>query len=123
MRKNILRSFIVGITAGLILTFIGIALLALIVKLCDPSKQLISGITVAIKIASVVLAVFLCCRGVGKKGAICGIVCAVMYWVICYVLSSLSAGGFSFDLLVALDLIMTVAAGTFSGIIGVNLIK
>lgn len=122
-QKNIFLAFLKGIAASVILTGIGIALLALFVKTIDLSSPLISGAAIVIKAISVIAGTVLVCRNIRKKGAVCGGITALIYWGICFGLAALSGAGASFTLYTALDMTLTALAGVFSGIIAVNLLK
>ena len=122
-QKNIFLAFLKGIAAAVILTGIGIALLALFVKTIDLASPLISGAAIVIKAISVIVGTVLVCRSIRKKGAVCGGITALIYWGICFGLAALSGAGASFTIYTALDMALTALAEVFSGIIAVNLLK
>ena len=71
-QKNILLAFLKGIAAAVLVTGVGIALLALFVKTIDLTSPLISGLAIVIKALSVITGTVLVCRSIRKKGAVCG---------------------------------------------------
>lgn len=98
-QKNIFLAFLKGIAAAVILTGIGIALLALFVKTIDLASPLISGAAIVIKAISVIVGTVLVCRSIRKKGAVCGGITALIYWGICFGLAALSGRGrFFYDI-------------------------
>ncbi len=122
-QKNILLAFLKGIAAAVLVTGVGIALLALFVKTIDLTSPLISGLAIVIKALSVITGTVLVCRSIRKKGAVCGGVTALIYWGICFGLAALSGSDTSFAVYTVLDMGLTVLAGVFSGILAVNLLK
>ena len=122
-QKNILLAFLKGIAAAVLVTGVGIALLALFVKTIDLTSPLISGLAIVIKALSVITGTVLVCRSIRKKGAVCGGVTALIYWGICFGLAALSGSDTSFTVYTVLDMGLTVLAGVFSGILAVNLLK
>ncbi len=122
-QKNIFLAFLKGIAAAVLVTGVGIALLALFVKTIDLTSPLISGLAIVIKALSVITGTVLVCRSIRKKGAVCGGVMALIYWGICFGLAALSGSDTSFTVYTVLDMGLTVLAGVFSGILAVNLLK
>lgn len=122
-QKNIFLAFLKGIAAAVLVTGVGIALLALFVKTIDLTSPLISGLAIVIKALSVITGTVLVCRSIRKKGAVCGGVTALIYWGICFGLAALSGSDTSFTVYTVLDMGLTVLAGVFSGILAVNLLK
>ena len=123
MKKvNYLIQILKGILIAVTVTLIGIALIALLVKDTDAGSKLISGLSIGVKIISIVLGTVLAGVKIKKKGALLGFFVALPYWIICFVLSSLSSPP-EFTLSTALDLLLTCFTGIFSGILTVNVTK
>lgn len=123
MKKvNYLLQILKGLTVAVIVTVIGVAVLALFVKDLDADSNLVSGLSVAVKVVSIALGTILAAIKIRKKGALIGAFVAIPYWAVCFLLSIIgSTPVFSFGLLI--DLALTVLTGVFSGILTVNTLK
>ena len=123
MKKvNYLLQILKGLAAAVIVTVIGVAVLALFVKDLDADSNLVSGLSVAVKVVSIALGTILAAIKIRKKGALIGAFVAIPYWAVCFLLSIIgSTPVFSFGLLI--DLALTVLTGVFSGILTVNTLK
>lgn len=123
MKKvNYLLQILKGLTVAVIVTVIGVAVLALFVKDLDADSNLVSGLSVAVKVVSIALGTILAAIKIRKKGALIGAFVAIPYWAVCFLLSIIgSTPVFSFGLLI--DLVLTVLTGVFSGILTVNTLK
>ena len=123
MKKvNYLLQILKGVLISVLVTVLGIALIALLVKDADAGSSLISGLSIGVKVLSIVLGTVLAGIKIKKKGALTGILIALPYWIICFVLSSIDSAPV-FALANAVDLLLTVLTGIFSGILTVNAIK
>ncbi len=123
MKKvNYLLQILKGVLIAVIVTMVGIALIALLVKDTDAKGKLISGLSIGVKIISIVLGTVLSGIKIKKKGALLGLFVALPYWIICFLLSSLSSAPV-FTLATLIDLLLTCFTGVFSGILTVNAIK
>ena len=123
MKKvNYLLQILKGILISVGVTILGIALIALLVKDADAGSSLISGLSIGVKIVSIILGTVLVGIKIKKKGALTGAFIALPYWIICFMLSSLSTPlVFAFTNII--DLLLTVLTGVFCGILTVNAIK
>lgn len=123
MKKvNYLLQILKGVLISVGVTILGIAIIALLVKDADAGNSLISGLSIGVKIVSIILGTVLAGIKIKKKGALTGIFIALPYWIICFVLSSITAPPV-FTLATVIDLVLTVLTGVFSGILTVNAIK
>ena len=123
MKKvNYLLQILKGILISVGATILGIAIIALLVKDLDAGSSLISGLSVGVKIVSIILGTVLVGIKIKKKGALTGIFIALPYWIICFALSSITQAPV-FTLATVIDLLLTVLTGVFSGILTVNAIK
>ena len=123
MKKiNYLLQFLKGVLIATATTILGVFLIALLVKDTEAGSSLISGLSIAVKILSIILGTVLVGIKIRKKGALLGLIIALPYWVICFLLSSLSQTPV-FNLSSIIDLCLTLLTGTFSGILTVNVIK
>lgn len=123
MKKvNYLLQILKGILISVGATILGIAIIALLVKDADAGSSLISGLSIGVKIFSIILGTVLAGIKIKKKGALTGIFIALPYWIICFALSSITQAPV-FTLATVIDLLLTVLTGVFSGILTVNAIK
>ena len=123
MKKvNYLLQILKGILISVGATILGIAIIALLVKDLDAGSSLISGLSIGVKIVSIILGTVLAGIKIKKKGALTGIFIALPYWIICFALSSITQAPV-FTLATVIDLLLTVLTGVFSGILTVNAIK
>ena len=123
MKKvNYLLQILKGILISVGVTILGIAIIALLVKDLDAGSSLISGLSIGVKIVSIILGTVLVGIKIKKKGALTGIFIALPYWIICFALSSITQAPV-FTLATVIDLLLTVLTGVFSGILTVNAIK
>lgn len=123
MKKvNYLLQILKGVLISVGVTVLGIALIALLVKDADAGSSLISGLSIGVKIVSIILGTVLAGIKIKKKGALTGLFIALPYWLICFALSSITAPPV-FALANVIDLLLTALTGVFSGILTVNAIK
>ncbi|MBE7091793.1 MAG: TIGR04086 family membrane protein [Clostridiales bacterium] len=123
MKKvNYLLQILKGVLISVGVTILGIALIALLVKDADAGSNLVSGLSIAVKIVSIALGTVLSAIKIKRKGAILGALIATPYWIICFLLSLLSATPV-FSLGIIIDFVLTVLTGVFSGILTVNTLK
>ncbi len=123
MKKvNYLLQILKGVLISVLVTVLGIALIALLVKDADAGSSLISGLSIGVKIVSIILGTVLAGIKIKKKGALTGLFIALPYWIICFALSSITQTPV-FTLATVIDLLLTALTGVFSGILTVNAIK
>ncbi len=113
----------IGALISLVCAVVGAAVLALFAKDVQVQNTLVSIIAVAIKIIAVAAGVLFACIKIRKKGWIVGITVSLLFWVLLYFSSFLLGSGEPFDITAVYDCALTVAIGTFSGILLVNTIK
>lgn len=107
---------------ALLVTLIGTALLALVLK-NNPKDQLISALAVLVKAVSVIFGTFALCRALRRKGALCGGGLGLLYGTVCFLLVILLEGTGGVTLFSFLDVLLTALFGVFSGVLTVNLLR
>lgn len=116
--SNILKCCLLAI----IITLLGIVILAFVLKFVDLSSVVINYINIAIK----GLAIFIMMLCIKKRNPdrllIKSIIAGVIYAVLCFVIFSILNGSFVFDLAFVYDLLFSVSVSLFATII-INTLK
>ncbi len=119
-KTSVLLNIVSGSAIAFLLTLLGIALSALLVKSTALSENTLSFVFVAIKLASIAPGVMFTCFRLRKKGVFCGAAAAFIYKLLCSAFS-LMFGQTDTLPAMALDALLTCTAGAICGIIAVNI--
>ena len=103
-----------------VLAVIGTAAIALFAK--NTESNFMSIVSIVVKILSIVSGTVICGKKIRKRGALVGIVTALVYWVACIGIS-LFIEPLQFSLKMFMDLLFTLLIGAFAGILTVNALK
>ena len=112
--------FIKGLIVSFIITFACIILFAFLIKWFDFSDKIISPVNLGIKALSVGFGTLIFARK-SSKGILKGVLFALIYTLIAFLLFSALAGVFNFSFGLVLDLLFTALVGAIFGIFGVNI--
>ncbi len=116
---NDFLQYIKGLIVSLIVSFALILLFALIIKLTNLSDAWIVPINLIIKAISVVLGVVIYAKS--KSGGLKkGLIMAISYTTLAFVVFSAISGGFSIGWELLLDYLFTSIVGIIVGVIKVN---
>lgn len=117
--KSIFR-YLKAILVSLIVTFACIILFAFIIKWASLGDEVISPVNLVIKALSVFLGVLIITKG-RSKGILNGVMFALVYTFISFLVFSCLAGTFMIGLGLVADFGFNAVIGVISGILGVNL--
>ena len=115
------RSVVKGTTGALILSFIGIAVLSLLMTKLVFSTGIFNMIYVIISLCSLSLGAIIGAKKNGAKGWLVGVGVALGYYLVLFILSSSSSGEITFKLFDLTKLVIASAVGTLAGMLGINL--
>lgn len=115
------RSVVKGTTGALILSFIGIAVLSLLMTKLVFSKGIFNMIYVIISLCSLSLGAIIGAKKNGAKGWLVGFGIALGYYLVLFILSSSFSGEITFKLFDLTKLVIASAVGTLAGMLGINL--
>ncbi|MBQ8424488.1 MAG: TIGR04086 family membrane protein [Clostridia bacterium] len=117
--ENVIFDFLKGIIISIIISLGLIVLFALSLKWLDLAEKLIVPITFAIKYISVIVGSLFAVKG-ESKGLLKGALFGLIYSLSSFLIFSILAKTFIFDLTSLLDLVSSILLGALIGIIKVN---
>ncbi len=115
------RSVIKGTTGALIFSFIGIAVLSLLMTKLLFSKGIFNMIYVIISLCSLSLGAMIGAKKNESKGWLVGFGVAIGYYLVLFMLSSSFSGEVTFKIFDLAKLTIALAVGILAGMIGINL--
>lgn len=120
--QKVVFRYLKGLLVSLIVTFALIILFALIIKWTSLDDKYISPINMVIKALSVFLGAIVLTKG-SSKGALQGILFAIIYTILSFTIFSILARTLSLGLGLLTDFGFAAAVGGIGGIIGVGIKK
>lgn len=115
------KSVLKGTIGTLILSFIGIAVLSLLMTKLSFSKGVFNMIYVIISLCSLSLGAIIGAKKNESKGWLVGFGVALGYYIVLFILSSGFSGEITFKLFDFAKLGIALAVGTLAGMLGINL--
>ena len=119
--SKFLKSVLKGTTGSLIFSFIGIAILSLLMTKLVFSKGIFNMIYVIISLCSLSLGAMIGAKKNESKGWLVGLGVAIGYYLVLLVLSSSFSSETTFKLFDFAKLGIMLAVGTLAGMLGINL--
>ena len=114
--------YIKSLFVALIITFACIIIFAFVIKWANLPDNVISPVNLVIKALSVFFGAMILTKG-GRNGLVNGVVFALVYTLISFVIFSLLAGAFIVGLGLVSDFAFNALAGAIGGIVGANIKK
>ncbi|MCY6958582.1 TIGR04086 family membrane protein [Clostridium brassicae] len=111
--EGIVRSFF--LTLGLLLIY------AVITSFTDTNAKFDSVYKVVITALGVMYGTMYAVKKINKKGWLVGLVVALIYMIIIYLVSVLNGRGFALTNFSILRIVLALGVGTLSGMLGVNI--
>ena len=118
---GILKIFGKILLIELILSFIGMFILAIILSKTGVSDSIMGNAIIGISSFSIALGGFVISRKLEMKGIICGAIQGILYMILLYLISSIASGNFGLEKEGIIMIIVGIVAGGIGGIIGANL--
>lgn len=115
------KSVLKGTTGSLIFSFIGIAVLSLLMTKLVFSKGIFNMIYVIISLCSLSLGAMIGAKKNESKGWLVGLGVAIGYYLVLFALTSSFSNETTFKLFDLAKLGITLAVGTLAGMLGINL--
>jgi len=115
------KSVLKGTIGTIILSFIGIAVLSMLMTKLVFSKGVFNMVYVIISLCSLSLGAIIGAKKNEAKGWLVGFGVALGYYVVLFILSSSFSGEITFKLFDLTKLIIALAVGTLAGMLGINL--
>ena len=115
------KSVVKGTIGTIIFSFVGIALLSMLMTKLVFSKGIFNMIYVIISLCSLSLGAIIGAKKNGAKGWLVGFGIALGYYLVLFILSSSFSGEITFKLFDLTKLLIALAVGTLAGMIGINL--
>ena len=109
-----------GVFRAFTITVIALFILAVATNFIDISDGIKSSSLLIISLLSVVYGSIYSARKNGKNGWVNGMMVALMYMIIFYLLAGIAGRGFSFNYRDGLRVIIALVSGTLSGMLGIN---
>jgi len=115
------KSVLKGTTGSLIFSFIGIAILSLLMTKLVFSKGIFNMIYVIISLCSLSVGAMIGAKKNESKGWLVGLGVAIGYYLVLFALSSSFSSETTFKLFDLAKLGIMLAVGTLAGMLGINL--
>jgi len=115
------KSVVKGTIGTIIFSFVGIALLSMLMTKLVFSKGIFNMIYVIISLCSLSLGAIIGAKKNEAKGWLVGFGVALGYYIVLFILSSSFSGEITFKLFDLTKLLIALAVGTLAGMIGINL--
>ena len=115
------KSVLKGTIGTIIFSFIGIALLSMLMTKLVFSKGIFNMIYVIISLCSLSLGAIIGAKKNEAKGWLVGFGVALGYYIVLFILSSTFSGEITFKLFDLTKLVIALAVGTLAGMLGINL--
>lgn len=119
--SKFVKSVLKGTTGSLIFSFVGIALLSLMMTKLVFSKGIFNMIYVIISLCSLSLGSIIGAKKNESKGWLVGVGVAIGYYLVLFALSRSFSSETTFKLFDLAKLGIMVAVGTLAGMLGINL--
>ncbi|AGF56326.1 MULTISPECIES: TIGR04086 family membrane protein [Clostridium] len=116
-----LKSVAKGTIGTVILSFIGVAVLSVLMTKLSFSKGIFNAIYVIISLCSLSLGAVIGAKKNESKGWLVGFGVAIGYYLVLFILTSCFSGELVFNLFDFVKLIIALAVGTLAGMLGINL--
>ncbi|MFT8350377.1 TIGR04086 family membrane protein [Clostridium saccharoperbutylacetonicum] len=116
-----LKSVAKGTIGTIIFSFIGVAVLSLLMTKLAFSKGIFNAIYVIISLCSLSLGAVIGAKRNESKGWLVGFGVAIGYYLVLFILTSCFSGELVFNLFDFVKLIIALAVGTLAGMLGINL--
>ena len=107
---DLLRSILISV----LISVMGVIILALIAKFADLSDGVITGVNIFIRVAAVLIGMLIGIRA-GRYFIVKGLIAGGVFALITYLLSALLAGGFALSGMSLYDALACIFAGMISG--------
>lgn len=121
--KNSIMAILGGALLSISITLILILVFALFIRYFDISNNWIFPVNQVIKIISLFIGIIVALKKLKNKGLMNGILIAITYFILSYLIFSILQGKFSISLNNLYDFILTMLMGGLIGIIVVNITK
>ena len=115
------KSVIKGTIGTIILSFIGIAVLSMLMTKLVFSKNVFNMVYVIISLCSLSLGAIIGAKKNEAKGWLVGFGVALCYYIVLFILSSIFSGEITFKLFDLTKLFIALTVGTLAGMLGINL--
>jgi len=115
------KSVVKGTIGTIIFSFVGIALLSMLMTKLVFSKGIFNMIYVIISLCSLSLGAIIGAKKNEAKGWLVGFGVALGYYIVLFILSSSFSGEITFKLFDLTKLLIALAVGTLAGMLGINL--
>jgi putative membrane protein (TIGR04086 family) len=115
------KSVVKGTLGTIIFSFIGIALLSMLMSKLVFSKGIFNMVYVIISLCSLSLGAIIGAKKNEARGWLVGFGVALGYYIVMFILSSSLSGEITFKLFDLTKLAIALAVGTLAGMLGINL--
>lgn len=116
-----LKSVLKGTVGTLIFSFIGVAVLSILMTKLAFSKGIFNAIYVIISLCSLSLGAIIGAKRNESKGWLVGFGVALGYYLVLFILTSCFSGELVFKLFDLIKLTIALVVGTLAGMLGINL--
>lgn len=115
------KSVLKGTVGTLVFSFIGVAVLSVLMTKLAFSKGVFNAIYVIISLCSLSLGAIIGAKRNESKGWLVGFGVALGYYLVLFILTSCFSGELAFKLFDLIKLAIALVVGTLAGMLGINL--
>ena len=116
-----IRNIIIGIGEAFLVTLVALSLVVVILTYSNVSEEIAEPLILIISAVSILIGSFLQNKKLHKNGLLNGIIIAIAYFFILYIISSILTGNFGLSIKSLIMIIIGVICGIAGGILGVNI--
>ncbi|AOR23068.1 TIGR04086 family membrane protein [Clostridium taeniosporum] len=119
--NNYLRSVCKGSIGAIILSFIGIIILSLFMKIIEFTPNIFNMIYVIISLISLAIGAIIGAKTNQSKGWLVGLGIGMVYYIALFIISSYISGAVTFKIFDLAKFTISMAVGLLAGMLGINL--
>ncbi len=119
--SNYLRSVCKGSVGAVILSFIGVVLLSLFMKIVEFTPSIFSMLYVIISLISLAIGSVIGAKANKSKGWLVGLGIGIIYYIALFIISSYISGAITFKIFDLAKFAISIGVGFLAGMLGINL--
>ncbi len=116
----LLRALLKGLITSVIITFAAILLLSLIITYTPLNEAYADTAVAVITYIAIIAGGFSAAKGTAGRGWLTGMISALLYILLMWIVSGATKGNMQFDTSTALNILISLLCGAFGGIVGIN---
>lgn len=119
--NNYLRSVCKGSVGAVILSFFGVVVLSLLMKIVEFTPSIFSMLYVIISLISLAIGSIIGAKANKSKGWLVGLGIGIIYYMALFIISSYISGAITFEIFDLAKFAISMGIGFLAGMLGINL--